>query len=86
MVAVNKIKEIAGIVATSDVVAELQLGRAWTYWAVKKLEQKNYLEISKSKNPWIANSLSLSVGGRIILTGSERHISERTRVKDSSLV
>ena len=86
LVAVNKIEEIDGRVATKDVIAELQLGRAWTYNAVSSLVQKGYLEIAKTKNPWRSNRLSTSVGGRIILTGAERHISERTRVKDSSLV
>ena len=76
LVAVNKIEEIEGLVATSDVIAELQLDRAWIYSAVNKLEEKNYLDISKSKNPWTANGLSLTVGGRIILTGAERHLKQ----------
>lgn len=80
LVAVRKIEELNGIVASSDVIAELQFNKDWVYKAISKLEQKNFLEIAKSKNPWCANRLSTSIGGRIILTGAERHISERTQV------
>ena len=77
LLAVNNIEEIAGRVASSDVIDELQLGRALTYSSVSKLEQKNYLQISKSKNPWRSNGLSTTIGGRIILTGAENHIKQR---------
>ena len=77
LVAVRKIEEIKGIVASSDVIAELQFNRDWVYKAISKLEQKNYLEIAKTKNPWRSNRLSTSVGGNIILSGAERRISQR---------
>jgi DNA-binding MarR family transcriptional regulator len=77
LVAVRKIEENNGFVASSSVIAKLQLNKDWVYKAISNLEQKNYLEIAKSKNPWRANGLSTSVGGRIILTGAEMHISER---------
>ena len=77
LIAVRRIEEINGFVASSDVINELQFNKDWVYKAISNLEQKNYLEIAKSKNPWRANGLSTSIGGNIILSSAEHRIKRR---------
>ena len=77
---INKLEEVNGFVATSDIIEELEFNRGWVYSAINKLESKNYIEIADSKNPWTARRLSLSLGGRIRLSAIERLVGERVMV------
>lgn len=72
-----EIDETYGFATTTKIIAELELNRDWVYQAVKRLSSKDYLDITKTMNPWLPNYLNLTFRGKILLSSIERLVGER---------
>lgn len=77
---VYKMEETYGYVTTADLIIEIGLNRGSVYNAVKRLSSLNYLDITKSKNPWHPHGLNLTFRGKILLSSIERLVGERVMV------
>ena len=76
LVAVYKYEQQFGYATSKDVKEELDLNKDWIYRTINALEERDFLEITCANNPWSANSLNVTILGKIMLSYAERKLKE----------
>ena len=74
--AIDKLASGEGSTTPIDVHNELRLNKGWTYKEIDQLESKNLLLVGDEANPWHASSLSLTFGGKLVLSSAEHLLND----------